>query len=196
LHCDQPDEAGRFLRESAEYAAEIPETGWLEVIDGVGLQLKLFVHDLDGAERQLDRIAAGPRRTDWGSTFMESYRADIAFERGDFGAAVDYYAAALLRVPESSLDNVLFQVQGVSAALAGLERDEHAMELIAGVEHVYRERTGQSIALVHPMYEGVLEGARIRLDEETAEAAKSKAARMTYESLRARTLELASEFRR
>jgi predicted ATPase/class 3 adenylate cyclase len=193
LGCDQLAEASRLLGEARAYAAGMSEPGWVDVVDGLGLQLKLFVHDLDGAERQLDLIAAGPSRTDWGTTVVETYRADIAFEKGDFRAAVEWYTAALIRVPESNLDTALFQVQGVSAAFAGLGHDEHALELLAGMKHVYRSRTGQPISLVLRAYVAVIEGARSRLTREQLEGATARGDRMTYDSLRARTLELAKE---
>ena len=84
----------------ANEAAELLDSGLADAPDGSGptltrAALAMSFHDLDTAERMLDRFAiAAPRRTQHDRAVALALRGDIAMQRGELGRAQQLYAQA------------------------------------------------------------------------------------------------------
>jgi tetratricopeptide (TPR) repeat protein len=91
---------------------------------------------LDAAEPILREIVADPGRTDWAAETASSYLGDCEMRRGRYAEALPHYVDALRRLRGTQLHNALIQCDSVSIALAGLGRDEEAIELGAATQAV------------------------------------------------------------
>jgi predicted ATPase/class 3 adenylate cyclase len=186
------DDAAAVLDAVAPLARQHPDLRWGDVMDGIEVGFLIHAGRYPEAERIINRSQLRPGRTDVFWFYIPTFMGDCAFVSCDFPGALAHYAEMLRRFPVAHLNNSLCQVQGIAACLAAMGDDEEAIELLAGIDEVWRSRTGHpGFAIILPGYDAPLRASGARLGPDAAAQARARGASLDYEELRARAFELA-----
>ena len=120
---------------------------------------------IEEAERMLREIAADSGRRDWSSEVAESYVGDCALVRRNFDEALVLCSATVRKMPLTQVHNVLLQFIAIVTALAGLQRDEEAIELLAAIRSI-GEREGMELPLgLYDDLPALIQASQARLGE-------------------------------
>lgn len=182
------------LRTGREYAEAHGLTDQARSIEDCVAIALLANGDYEEAERRIRPWLDDPTRASWARAGVATFLADCSFGQGAYPEAVAWYAEDLRGLPRSERANALLQVKWIAVSCAALGFDRLAVELKAAIDAVVENlgvSTDNSVeaggALDH------LDAALLRLSPDEAATARARGARLDYESLIERTLEIAAE---
>jgi tetratricopeptide (TPR) repeat protein len=188
------DDARTLLDTAIAAANNIGDDLRAESLEHWHVRVDMEAGDFVSAERRMRTILAALHRTTYISSAIGTYLGDCAFGRGDFRTAIGHWADFLSTMAPAQLVNVLLQIYAIAGACAELEEDEAAAELWAAAVNAYETRTGQPWSdLALTWLEEPLTESQGRLAPDVLEAARQRGALLGYESMIARTLEIAAE---
>lgn len=164
-------DARELLDAAAGLEAARSDPRMLDMIQGEMALVFMEAGEVEEAEAILAQIVADPRRTDRSAFNAPSNLAECALIRGRYEEALERFVACARVLGPTQIEDTLTECLSVAQALAGLERDPEAIELLAAVRAA-AERDGGIVlpADDDPMLRGLFSSMRSRLAPEEVAA--------------------------